>query len=41
MSDKYHDVQHEEIPEEDREFFIEFGWLAAASVAIATAAALV
>ena len=40
MSDKYNDVKHE-MPKADRDFYIEFGWLVAASVAIATAAALV
>jgi hypothetical protein len=40
MNDKHNDVKHE-MPEADREFYIELGWLAAASVAIATALELI
>jgi hypothetical protein len=35
MSEKYNDKR--EMPEEDRKFYIEFGWLTAASVAIVSA----
>lgn len=35
MSDQYNKVKHD-MPEADRKFYIELGWLAAASIAIAT-----
>ena len=40
MNEKHNDVKHE-MPEADRKFYIELGWLTAASVAIAAAAGLV
>lgn len=38
MRDDFKDRDHKKLSEEDLKFFVELGWLTAASVAIATVA---